>query len=45
MTFDSTENKLASRQREVLRIYREFNQSNNHKMLPIPVCKIPGELI
>ena len=45
MTFDSSENKLTSRQREVLRIYRKFNQSNTHKMLPIPVCKIPGELI
>ena len=45
MTFDSSENKLTSRQREVLRIYRKFNQSNTHKMLPIPVCKIPNELI
>ena len=45
MTFNSSENKLTSRQREVLRIYRKFNQSNTHKMLPIPVCKIPGELI
>merc|ERR1711991_93976 len=45
MTFDSSENKLTSRQREVLRIYRKLNQSNTHKMLPIPVCKIPGELI
>ena len=45
MNFESSENKLTSRQREVLRIYRKFNQSNTHKMLPIPVCKIPGELI
>ena len=45
MTLESSEKKLTSRQREVLRIYRKFNQSNTHKMLPIPVCKIPGELI
>tara|TARA_B100000927_G_scaffold263622_1_gene235236 strand:- start:406 stop:825 length:420 start_codon:yes stop_codon:yes gene_type:complete len=45
MTFKSSENKLTSREREVLRIYSKFNQSNTHKMLPIPVCKIPSELI
>ena len=45
MTFQANEKKLTNRQKEVLRIYRKFNHSNNHKMLPIPVCKIPGELI
>lgn len=35
------EAKLDARQREVLAIYRKFNRINRHKMLPIPVCKIP----
>ena len=32
------------RQREVLAIFNRFNRMNRHKMLPIPVCKIPGPL-
>ena len=35
---------LTERQREVLSIYRRFNRINRHKMEPIPVCKIPGNL-
>ena len=38
------EETLTARQREVLGIYRKFNQSNRHKMLPIPVCEIPASL-
>jgi NAD+ synthase len=38
------EQQLNDRQREVLRIYRKFNQANKHKMLPIPVCVIPNSL-
>lgn len=38
------EEKLTPRQREVLGIYRRFNQSNRHKMLPIPVCNIPASM-
>ncbi len=36
--------ELDSRQKEVLAIYRDYNQANRHKMLPIPICKIPDEL-
>ncbi|MBF0378877.1 MAG: NAD(+) synthase [Desulfamplus sp.] len=38
---ESDENLLSSRQKEVLSIYRRFNNMNRHKMEPIPVCKIP----
>jgi NAD+ synthase len=44
MTFRGDENSLNSRQREVLSIYRRLNKLNQHKMLPIPVCEIPGNL-
>lgn len=32
------------RKREVFLIYKKFNTANLHKMLPIPVCKIPDNL-
>jgi NAD+ synthase len=35
---------LNPRQRDVLAIYRDFNRVNRHKMLPIPVCRIPDHL-
>jgi NAD+ synthase len=38
------ENSLDARQKEVLAIYRRFNQVNRHKMEPIPVCRIPDSL-
>lgn len=31
---------LTSRQKEVLSIYKKFNNQNKHKMLPIPIFKI-----
>ena len=36
---------LSERDKEVLKIYKSFNSSNRHKMLPIPVCKIPKDYI
>ncbi|MBU0971554.1 MAG: NAD(+) synthase [Proteobacteria bacterium] len=36
---------LDSRQKEVLSIYKKFNRANRHKMEPIPVCKLPPELL
>ena len=36
--------ELDPRQKEVLSIYQSYNQANRHKMLPIPVCKIPESL-
>lgn len=38
------ESGLSEREKEVLAIYRRFNRSNRHKMIPIPVCKIPDHL-
>ena len=35
---------LDERQKEVLRIYKKLNSANKHKMLDIPVCKIPLKL-
>ncbi len=35
---------LNTREKEVLKIFRRFNASNRHKMLPIPVCRIPDSL-
>ena len=32
---------FVDREKEVFEIYTKLNKSNQHKMLPIPVCKIP----
>ena len=34
-----------SREKKVLDIYRSFNSKNKHKMEPIPICKIPNDLL
>jgi NAD+ synthase len=44
MTFEGDEAAISNREREVLAIYRKLNLANQHKMLPIPVCKIPESL-
>lgn len=33
--------KLTAREQEVVKIYERFHKMNEHKMKPIPVCKIP----
>ncbi len=38
------ENELSERQKKVFCIYQTFHDSNKHKMLPIPVCRIPDSL-
>ena len=43
MEYDGEETTLSDRQKQVLAIYRTFNRINQHKMLPIPVCKIPKD--
>jgi NAD+ synthase len=35
---------LTPRQKEVLGIYRKMHRANQHKMVPVPVCTIPGTL-
>jgi NAD+ synthase len=36
--------QLTSRQKVVLGIYKRHHEANTHKMIPVPVCKIPVEL-
>ncbi len=43
MNYTGNTNLLTIRQKEVLEIYRHLNKINQHKMNPIPVCKIPEE--
>ena len=35
---------LTEKQKSILNIYNQHHKTNQHKMLPIPVCNIPGEL-
>ena len=44
MTYSGDQSDLTERQKEVIVIYNKFNRANKHKMVPIPVCKIPEEL-
>ncbi len=41
MEFNGDVTKVSEREKEVLEIYRKFNQQNKHKMEPIPVCILP----
>ena len=40
----NTVENFEGRKQEVLKIYQQFNRSNKHKMIPIPVCEIPNNL-
>ncbi|MDB2675618.1 NAD(+) synthase [Flavobacteriales bacterium] len=44
MSFDGLPSELNKRQQNVLDIYTRLNAANTHKMIPIPVCKIPNDL-
>ena len=39
-----TKADFTHRELEVFKIYTRLNRSNQHKMIPIPVCKIPNNL-
>ncbi len=39
-----SESDFTGREQEVFRIYKSFNNRNQHKMNPIPVCEIPVHL-
>ena len=43
MEYKGKEENLTEREKEVLKIYRKFNSINQHKMIAIPVCKIPTD--
>lgn len=40
-----SENDFIGRQAEIFKIYKRFHRSNLHKMIPIPVCDIPENLL
>jgi len=44
MDFEGYLESLSARQKEVMAIYTRLHRANKHKMVPIPVCKIPEEL-
>lgn len=39
-----TESDFHGREKDVFKIYKRFNTSNKHKMVPIPICEIPNNL-
>ena len=40
-----TADDFSERKKEVLKIYTRLNTINQHKMLPIPICKIPKKFM
>ncbi|PIQ18578.1 MAG: NAD(+) synthase [Flavobacteriaceae bacterium CG_4_8_14_3_um_filter_34_10] len=47
MQFLQTKKSLSTcseREKKVLKIYKKLNSSNQHKMKPIPICKIPPNM-
>lgn len=40
-----TANDFSGRAQEVFKIYKRLNTANKHKMIPIPVCEIPNNLL
>ena len=41
MQFNGNEKILSKRKKQVLKIYKQFNKKNQHKIKKIPVCIIP----
>ncbi|MFS4483755.1 NAD(+) synthase [Hyunsoonleella sp. 2307UL5-6] len=39
------ENDFSNREKEVFIIYKRYNNANKHKMIPIPICEIPNNLL
>ncbi len=37
------ESDFDGRKKEVFKIYKRYNNSNKHKMIPIPICEIPKD--
>lgn len=40
-----TSEDFSGREQEVFKIYKRLNTANKHKMIPIPVCEIPNNLL
>ncbi|MCO5259272.1 MAG: NAD(+) synthase [Crocinitomicaceae bacterium] len=45
MAFQGNEQALSEREAKVLSIYKRLNRINQHKINPIPVCRIPNVLL
>eukprot|EP00096_Caligus_rogercresseyi_P010400 TRINITY_DN3779_c0_g1_i1.p1 TRINITY_DN3779_c0_g1~~TRINITY_DN3779_c0_g1_i1.p1 ORF type:complete len:260 (-),score=59.62 TRINITY_DN3779_c0_g1_i1:73-852(-) len=45
MEFQGEESKCTPREKEVLNIFKRLNRANQHKMEPIPICKIPKDML
>ena len=39
---NKAETDFSGRQLDVFKIYKRYNRSNKHKMIPIPICEIPN---
>lgn len=39
-----TAEDFSGREKEVFKIFKRYNSANKHKMVPIPICKIPKNL-
>ena len=44
-TEGKTVDDFSGRQLEVFKIYKRYNNNNKHKMIPVPVCEIPNNLL
>jgi len=42
---NKTVNDFSDRKKEVFKIYNRLNSINQHKMMPIPICKIPKDFL
>ena len=42
---NNTNSKLNNREKEVIDILTNLNSKNKHKMIPIPICKIPKDFL
>lgn len=40
-----TEDDFTGRQQEAFKIYKQFNRANKHKMIAIPICEIPKDIL
>ncbi|SER07061.1 NAD+ synthase [Hyunsoonleella jejuensis] len=40
-----SETDFSGREKEVFKIYKRYNRNNKHKMIPIPICEIPDNLL
>ncbi|NNC49838.1 MAG: NAD(+) synthase [Flaviramulus sp.] len=39
------ESDFSGREQQVFKIYKRYNNANKHKMIPIPICDIPNNLL